>query len=176
MASGPSPAPGEPCQAAIGSEACPFNRAGGLLFQGAQGEQENKRQISLSLGKKKKRSISLKTQHKTRSKGSNSKEGLWGPEYSRAAFAQLRVLGDAGGNEGWKKNALPTWQFLSGGTPFHSLANPVAPGHQGKGGQWKSYGERRALAWGPGPEIHPNQAVLGAVWFWVGDLTSLSHP
>lgn len=60
MASGPSPAPGEPCQAAIGSEACPFNQAGGLLFQGAQGEQENKRQISLSLGKKKKDQFHLR--------------------------------------------------------------------------------------------------------------------
>lgn len=71
----------------------PETRQGASSSAGPLGEQENKRQISLSLKKKLKRSISLKTQHKTGA--GEETESLWGPEYSQASFAQLKVLGGA---------------------------------------------------------------------------------
>lgn len=60
MASGPSPEPGEPCQAAIGSEACPSNWAGVLLFWGASGGAGEQR-TDFSFLKKKKIHTGLST-------------------------------------------------------------------------------------------------------------------
>lgn len=95
MASGPSPEPGEPCQTAIGSEACPSNWAGILLFWGASGGAGEQR-TDFSFLKKKKKFTQDSVQGE---KGRGASMGSW---VFRSALRTAQSLG-------WWWGAQPGW-------------------------------------------------------------------
>lgn len=119
-----APSPGSRARQRLVLRRAPQAERGSSSSGRPLGEQKNKRQISLSL---KKRSISLKTQPKTRSRGRDREGHPWGPEYSRAGSAQLRVLGDGRGGQGRLRIENPSKVVVSSWRQPPSLAVPVTP-------------------------------------------------